>query len=130
MTDEARLQRLREQLTLVLRGEVDVAELLAQRENEQRLKPRETPDVEASVEVLEISDDYTVVQVKASDRIGLLHDITQTLADCGVDIRLSKIDSEGTQIVDTFYLESLSHQPLDADVVDAVCAAVARVVTG
>lgn len=130
VTDEARLQRLREQLTLVLRGEVDVAELLAQRENEQRLKPRETPDVEASVEVLEISDDYTVVQVKASDRIGLLHDITQTLADCGVDIRLSKIDSEGTQIVDTFYLESLSHQPLDADVVDAVCAAVARVVTG
>lgn len=124
VTDEARLARLRERLIEVLHGERTAAELLEQRAAQSKLAPRTTPDVDTSVEVIDdVSDDYTVVQVKAPDRIGLLYDIARTLSQCEVDIRLSKIDAVGTQVVDTFYLESIDHQQLNAEQIADVVAA-------
>lgn len=124
VTDTARLDRLRELLLQVLAGERHAAELLEQRISERKLAPRTTPHVETSVEEIpDMSDAYTVVQVKAPDRVGLLYDIARTLAGCGVNIRLSKIDALGTQVIDTFYLESLDHERLDAAQLDQVLTA-------
>ena len=83
-----------------------------------------TPEVVASVEVLpDMSDDYTVLQVKAPDRIGLLYEIAETLSQYAIDIRLSKIDSVGTQVVDTFYVETVGGAKLDASQQERICQA-------
>jgi [protein-PII] uridylyltransferase len=51
------------------------------------------------------SDFYTVVDVSADDRIGLLYDLTRTLGDCGVEIFVSKAATIRDQVADTFYVK-------------------------
>jgi len=50
------------------------------------------------------SDFFTLVEVFAPDRIGLLHTISKTLFELGVDIRIAKIGTKGDQVADVFYV--------------------------
>ncbi len=49
------------------------------------------------------SDQYTIIEVYANDRPGLLYDITRGVADFEINIHRAKIGTEGDQIVDVFY---------------------------
>jgi [protein-PII] uridylyltransferase len=51
-----------------------------------------------------LSDEYTLIEVKSSDRLGLLHLITRTLSGLGLDIASARIATEIDQAVDTFYV--------------------------
>ncbi|OKY74580.1 MAG: [protein-PII] uridylyltransferase [Desulfobulbaceae bacterium DB1] len=50
------------------------------------------------------SDNYTVIEVYAENRTGLLYDITRTLSDFGINTFRAKIGTKGDQIVDVFYV--------------------------
>ena len=50
------------------------------------------------------STGYTVVEVSARDRPGLLYDITRTLSACGVSIGSAHISTVGSRAVDVFYV--------------------------
>jgi [protein-PII] uridylyltransferase len=50
------------------------------------------------------SDRYSVIEVYARDRIGLLYDITRSLSDFGVGIYRARIGSRSDQAVDVFYV--------------------------
>lgn len=50
------------------------------------------------------SDDATVVEVHAPNRLGVLYRITRALADLDLDIRLAKVATLGHEVVDTFYV--------------------------
>ncbi|MGZ8566718.1 MAG: ACT domain-containing protein, partial [Actinomycetota bacterium] len=52
----------------------------------------------------EASDFSTVIEVGASDRIGLLHDITRTFADLQLDVHLAKVATYDGRVVDAFYV--------------------------
>ncbi|HEX9716132.1 MAG TPA: [protein-PII] uridylyltransferase [Desulfurivibrionaceae bacterium] len=49
------------------------------------------------------SEQYTIIEVFANDRPGLLYDITRTLADFELNIHRARISSDGDQVVDVFY---------------------------
>lgn len=49
------------------------------------------------------SGQYTIIEVYANDRPGLLYDITRTLADFEINIHRAKISTDRDQIVDVFY---------------------------
>ncbi|PKN49705.1 MAG: [protein-PII] uridylyltransferase, partial [Deltaproteobacteria bacterium HGW-Deltaproteobacteria-16] len=49
------------------------------------------------------SEQYTIIEVFANDRPGLLYDITRTLADFEINIHRARISSDGDQVVDVFY---------------------------
>ena len=51
--------------------------------------------------------------MRAGDRLGLLYEIARTLFEHDVSTHVSKIDSLGTQIIDTFYVEALDGGKLD-----------------
>lgn len=51
------------------------------------------------------SDFYTIVDVSADDRLGLLYDLTRTIAAHGYEIFISKAATVMDQIADTFYLK-------------------------
>src|SRR5262249_33710710 len=52
----------------------------------------------------QLSDDYTVLEVKCPDRLGLLYLVTKTLAALGLDIATARIATETGQAGDTFYV--------------------------
>lgn len=45
-----------------------------------------------------------VVIVKCSDRIGRLAEILACFMDCGLEVRLAKLDSRGSELIDTFHV--------------------------
>jgi [protein-PII] uridylyltransferase len=52
----------------------------------------------------EASDFFSVVEVGAPDRIGLLFDLTRTFASHGVDVHSAKVATYGPRVVDVFYV--------------------------
>jgi len=74
-----------------------------------REKRRHYPDpptgVPMRVEVdNEASDFFTVIEVGAPDRLGLLFDITRTFAELQLDVHLAKVATFGGRVVDAFYV--------------------------
>ena len=64
--------------------------------------PRQPEEVEISNEE---SDFYTIVDVLANDRLGLLHDLTRVIAEHGYEVYISKAGKVLDQVSDTFYLK-------------------------
>lgn len=66
---------------------------------------RHSPSVPTQVSVdNDASTRYTVVDVFTKDRVGLLHEIADTLHREGVTIALSKVNTEGQRVADVFYV--------------------------
>ena len=47
----------------------------------------------------------TVIEVRAPNRVGVLHRITRALAEVGLDIRHATVQTLGEDVVDTFYVQ-------------------------
>jgi [protein-PII] uridylyltransferase len=47
----------------------------------------------------------TVIEVRAPNRIGVLHRITKAMAEVGLDIRHATVQTLGEDVVDTFYVQ-------------------------
>jgi [protein-PII] uridylyltransferase len=56
----------------------------------------------------EASSDSTVVEVRCTTKIGILHRITKALAEVGLDIRHATVQTIGEEVVDTFYVRTLA----------------------
>ena len=56
----------------------------------------------------EASSDSTVIEVRCTTKIGILHRITKALAEVGLDIRHATVQTIGLEVVDTFYVRNWS----------------------
>jgi [protein-PII] uridylyltransferase len=74
------------------------------------LPPSRPPRIEFDNES---SDFFTLIEVFADDRVGLLYTITRCLFDLRLDIRIAKIATKGDQIADIFYVRDLLGQKLE-----------------
>lgn len=103
VTAPATWQRVCQALRAVIAGEERVEALLARRRTPASPAPR--PEAPPKVVVDNtLSDEYTVVEVKCPDRLGLLYLITRTLSGQGLDIASALIATEIDQALDTFYV--------------------------
>ena len=50
------------------------------------------------------SEEYSIVDVRAADRLGLLYAITTALHELSLDIHLAKVDTIGREVTDAFYV--------------------------
>jgi [protein-PII] uridylyltransferase len=99
---EERWREFRAVLRRVLEGRIS----LDHRVEEKRRHyppPRRASAVTVRVDQ-EASDFFTVIEVGAPDRIGLLYDITRTLADLHLDVHLAKVATYTDRVVDAFYV--------------------------
>jgi [protein-PII] uridylyltransferase len=92
-------------LERVLADEETVEALVARRRERSGLPRRVTPEVPTEIEIdNDASDGFTVIDVYAQDRPGLLYAITATLSELGLDIALSKVATEAERVADVFYV--------------------------
>jgi [protein-PII] uridylyltransferase len=50
------------------------------------------------------SNEATIVEVRAHDKLGLLYRLTRVLAEQGLDVRSARIQTLGAEVVDAFYV--------------------------
>jgi [protein-PII] uridylyltransferase len=54
----------------------------------------------------EASSNSTVIEVRAPNKVGVLHRLTKALAEVGLDIRHATVQTIGMEVVDTFYVRT------------------------
>jgi len=112
VTSSAHWRRTLGALGAVIAGTASVDELLEKRRKagraveETAAPPKITTDNE-------LSEAYTVIEVKCPDRVGLLYLITRTLSGLGLDIASARIATEIDKAYDTFYVHDRQGRKLD-----------------
>ncbi len=53
------------------------------------------------------SESFTIIDITANDRVGFLYHVTKTLYDLNLDIGSAKIVTEGSRVMDSFYVTDL-----------------------
>jgi [protein-PII] uridylyltransferase len=99
---ESRWRAFRSTLRRTIEGSIS----LEHRVDEKRRSypsPKVTTPVTVQVDN-HASDFFTVVEVGAPDRIGLLYDITRVFADLKLDVHLAKVATYAGRVVDAFYV--------------------------
>jgi [protein-PII] uridylyltransferase len=61
----------------------------------------------------ELSMERTIVEIQARDQIGLLYRLAKTVSDHGFDTTFARIGTERGVAIDTFYIESANHEPIE-----------------
>jgi [protein-PII] uridylyltransferase len=89
----------------LLRKAIDGRVSLEHRMTEKRRHYPERSDTPVTVAVdNDASDFFTVIEVGAPDRIGLLYDITRTLSEMELDVHLAKVATYTDRVIDAFYV--------------------------
>jgi [protein-PII] uridylyltransferase len=102
--DPERWERVERTLRSVLAGEIDVEDMVRRSRRPSILARRRRP-AQTSVEIdNEVSREYTVLDVYAGDRVGLLFTITNCLYHLWLEIHLAKITTMVDHVLDVFYV--------------------------
>jgi [protein-PII] uridylyltransferase len=99
--------RLRRDLNAVLAGDLDLTRRLEAKAQAYAgaRRPSAPHPVVPSVSIdVGASASSTVVEVRASDQIGLLYRVTRALFDCGLDVVTARVSTVGDEVVDAFYV--------------------------
>lgn len=108
-----RWERAEAKLRQVLRGALEVEELVRRARPRLGLPRRYTPRVPTQIEIdNQVSEHYTVLDVYTHDRVGLLFTITNTLYHLGLSIHLAKITTNVDQVLDVFYVTDAQGQKI------------------
>src|SRR5579859_7149369 len=92
-------------LELVLDGRLALSARLAERaRRNDRSKPSAPPATVSVTFDNHASETATVIDVYAPDRVGVLYRITRALAELDLDIRSARVQTLGSQVVDSFYV--------------------------
>lgn len=117
-------------LSGALAGSVDVESML--KAHRQRWSLRDRPRMEYPVSVINdpsASSRYTVIEIRAHDHVGLLHDISAAMAEVGVSIHQAFVSTEGERAVDAFYVSDPLGAPLDAEACNLLVERLERLLT-
>ncbi|WP_051386308.1 [protein-PII] uridylyltransferase [Actinokineospora inagensis] len=93
---------LREQFTRAVTGSLPLAEKLAAKERDYGHHPGDTPPPRVLWFDHEAGGPAVVLELRATDRIGLLHSVATALEHTGVDVHWARATTLATSAVDSF----------------------------
>jgi [protein-PII] uridylyltransferase len=103
--DEEGWRRVRTDLRKALEGRISLDHRVREK---RRHYPRPRASVPTAVNVDNgASDFFTVVEVSAPDRIGLLFEVARVFHELDLDVHVAKVATYGERVVDAFYLRDL-----------------------
>jgi [protein-PII] uridylyltransferase len=115
--DEERWREFRSTLRRTIEGRVSLAHRVEEKRRRYPAGPAEVP-LRVAVDN-DASDFFTVIEVGAPDRIGLLFDITRTLSELQLDVHLAKVATYADRVVDAFYVrDAVGRKVDDAERID------------
>ena len=127
--DERRWGRIFEALPRALAGEFAIDARLAETRATYRREPPAAIPTRVHVDNAG-SARYSIVEVRAADRLGLLYAITGALREVALDIHLAKVDTLGREVVDAFYVLRENGRRVEApDEIERLVARVTAAVT-
>ena len=101
-------------LNASIKGELDLFEALARKRAASGARAATSLGEPEHVRVDdESSGFFTIFEVEADDRPGLLHALTRTFFRGGVDIRVAKISTKADRVFDVFFVRDTDGQKLD-----------------
>jgi UTP:GlnB (protein PII) uridylyltransferase len=106
-----RWERLRSLMAEALEGKVDLRERVHSLRAHYRPARRDLPTLVRIDE--DSSDFYTVIEVSAPDRLGLLFDLASTISEQDLDVHVAKVATYGDRVVDVFYVRDSAGQKLN-----------------
>lgn len=107
-------EKVRRDLDSTFKGELSLTYRLDRKSEPSILSNRSPPSRPPQVRVdNESSDFFTLIEIFADDRIGLLYQITRSLFYLRVDIRIAKIATKADQVADIFYVRDLEGQKVE-----------------
>lgn len=129
--DDPRWEQLIADLDAVYGGRLAIAARVERKASDYR----PATSVRADVRILnDASEHSTVIEVRATDAVGLLYAVTSAIAELDLDIHSAKVDTLGERVVDAFYIRTpwgTKLEPSQAgEVVDAIQHRVARFFDG
>ncbi len=129
--DHARWERIRQSLLDTLEGRVEVESLFIGGHDRKSYEDIDFSHTEPMVKLdNDTSDSFSIIDVFAADRQGLLYVITRELAELGLSIFFSRIATKADRIVDVFYVKDEDGGKIeDKDRIEAVRARLLQVVT-
>lgn len=110
-----RFDHIRRDLQKVFDGALDLAR--ATREHARRWRRAVPVGIPTRTQVTfenDISADYTIIDVFAEDRPGLLYTITRALSAEGLSIARARISTEADRAIDSFYVRSENGEKITA----------------
>ena len=114
-----------------LEGTLPLADRLNQRETDYRQNGTRAAPPRISWHNSEVSGDATgIVEVRASDRAGLLYRLSAAITEQGLDVTAARIETLGADAVDCFYVCNPSGAPVDPDQRSRVDAALVTATNG
>ncbi len=116
IAEESKWNKLEADVLNVVQGEIPLQELLGNRLRPSLIKPKTARQLPTKVVIdNDLSPFYTIIDVYAHDRVGLLYHITSALAELGLYVDMSKIATKVDQVTDTFYVRDIFGQKLRAE---------------
>jgi [protein-PII] uridylyltransferase len=108
-------ERLDETLHHALAGRLALEARLAEKARTYRRRKQQAARLgQPSVRIdNETSYRASVVEVRAPDRLGVLHRVTKAMAELRLDIRHAKVQTLGDEVVDTFYVRTSDGSKVD-----------------
>lgn len=113
--EEDAWKRIKKRFQKVLVGELDLAGQIDR--NLKSVKKEKDIHTSKSYQVRVDNDSssfFTIIEVVATDFPGLLFTITDALYHSGVDIHVAKIATKIDQVIDVFYVRSISGEKIDS----------------
>jgi len=107
-------RKVEKDLESTFKGKLSLAYRLGQKAEPSILSDRKKPSRPPKIIIDNLSSDFfTLIEVFADDRVGLLYDITRTLFELRLDIRIAKIATKVDQVADVFYVRDLEGQKVE-----------------
>ncbi len=108
--DGFKYNKINQDLGNVISGKVSVKNLIRKKPSILDGMHKATP-VKTAVSIDNgISDTMSVIDIHAENKIGLLYDITKTIAELGLYINVARISTKGSEATDIFYVKDIFGQ--------------------
>ncbi|MFO1519035.1 MAG: [protein-PII] uridylyltransferase [bacterium] len=130
--EERRYEQLKKDLRDILEGKVRVAGLIEDRRKPAWMQKKLARTFPTRIEIdNDVSAYYTVIDIYAHDRVGLLYQILTALSGLGLYVDVSKISTKVDQIADVFYVKDIFGQKItQSDKIKKIQSELERVIEG